>query len=264
MGFLTDLVQDVRRRLDRAPLDDGRLLATALALPPTRPFAGALRARPGTALIAEVKRSSPSAGRIADVDPAAQARAYAAAGAAAVSVLTEATHFDGALADLRAAHLSVRVPVLRKDFLVHPSQVIESRVEGADAVLLIAGVVSETELKALLATAADLGLGALVEAHSEEELEKALATEAEVIGVNARDLESLEVDAERALALLARVPDDRVAVLESGIAGRADVERAARSGARAVLVGELLMRSPDPSAAVRELLGSGETSEVGS
>jgi indole-3-glycerol phosphate synthase len=257
MGFLTDVVQDVRRRLDRAPLDEGRLLATALARPPTRPFAEALRATPGTALIAEVKRSSPSAGRIADADPAAQARAYASAGAAAVSVLTESAHFDGSLADLRAVHLAVRSPVLRKDFLVHPSQVIESRVEGADAVLLIAAAVGETELKALLSAAADLGLGALVETHSAEDLEKALATEAEVIGVNARDLETLEVDVDRALGLLADVPDERIAVLESGIAARDDVERAARSGARAVLVGEALMRAPDPGARIRELLGTG-------
>lgn len=256
MGFLTDVVDDVRRRLERHPIDDGRLLATALRLPPTRPFAQSLRASPGTALIAEVKRASPSAGRIADVDPAAQARAYEAAGAAAVSVLTESAHFDGALADLRSVHLSVRLPVLRKDFLVHPSQVIESRVEGADAVLLIAAALSEAELKALLAAAGDLGLGALVETHSAEDLDKALATEAEVIGVNARDLESLDVDVERALVLLARVPDDRIAVLESGISGREHVERATGAGARAVLVGEALMRADDPAATVRELLGS--------
>lgn len=258
MGFLTDVVADVRRRLDRAPLDEGRLFATALALPPPRPFVDALRDHAGTAMIAEVKRASPSAGRIAEVDPSARARAYESAGASAVSVLTESAHFDGSLADLRAVHLAVRVPVLRKDFLVHPAQLIESRVEGADAVLLIAAAVSEAELKALLAAAGDLGLGALVETHSPEDLEKALATEAEVIGVNARDLESLDVDADRALALLASVPDDRVAVFESGITGRGDVERAAAAGARGVLVGEALMRAEDPAALVRELLRPGD------
>lgn len=256
MGFLTELVDDVRRRLERRPLDESALMALALLLPPARSFIGALRSAPPPAVIAEVKRSSPSAGRIADADPADRARAYEAGGAAAVSVLTEHEHFDGALADLRAAHLAVGLPVLRKDFLVHPSQVIESRVEGADAVLLIAAALPELELKAMLQAADDLGLGALVEAHSEEDLDKALATGAKVVGVNARDLETLVVDADRARRLLGRVPPDRIAVLESGIASRRDVERAAEAGARAVLVGEALMRAADPEAAVRELRGS--------
>jgi indole-3-glycerol phosphate synthase len=202
-----------------------------------------------------VKRSSPSAGRIAEADAGARARTYEAAGATAVSVLTEREHFDGALADLRAAHLAVRIPVLRKDFLVHPAQVIESRVEGADAVLLIAGALSEPELRALLAAAGDLGLGALVEAHTKEDLDRALAAGAEVVGVNARDLETLEVDPARALDLLARVPEDRVAVLESGISSRRHVEKALEAGARAILVGEALMRADDPGSVVRELRG---------
>jgi indole-3-glycerol phosphate synthase len=255
MGFLTEIVDDARRRLERNPLDESALMALALRLPPARPFVDALRVGPAPAVIAEIKRSSPSAGRIAEADPGARARAYDAGGAAAVSVLTEPEHFGGALADLRAVRLAVPLPVLRKDFLVHPSQVMESRVEGADAVLLIAGAMSEPELKAMLAVAGDLGLGALVEAHADEDLDKALATDAAVIGVNARDLESLDVDVERALRLLGRVPADRVAVLESGIAGRPDVERAAVAGARAVLVGETLMRAADPAAAVRELRG---------
>jgi indole-3-glycerol phosphate synthase len=128
-------------------------------------------------------------------------------------------------------------------------------VEGADAVLLIAAALPELELKAMLAATEDLGLGALVEAHAAEDLERALATGAEVIGVNARDLETLEVDRDRAIRLLADVPEDRVAVLESGIAGRRDVERATAAGARAVLVGEVLMRAPDPAALIRELRG---------
>jgi indole-3-glycerol phosphate synthase len=256
MGFLTEIVDDVRRRLERRPIDESGLMALALRLPPARSFAGALWSAPAPAVIAEVKRSSPSAGRIADADPADRARAYEAGGAAAVSVLTEHEHFDGALADLRAVHLAVGLPVLRKDFLVHPSQVIESRVEGADAVLLIAAALSELELKAMLAAADDLGLGALVETHSEEDLDKALATDAKVVGVNARDLETLDVDADRALRLLGRVPSDRIAVLESGIASRRDVERATEAGARSVLVGEALMRAADPEAAVRDLRGS--------
>ena len=256
MGFLTEVTDEVRRRLERSPLDESALMALALGLPPARPFERSLLAAGAPAVIAEIKRSSPSAGKIAEADPAARARAYEAAGAAAVSVLTEPLHFDGSLADLRAVHLAVGVPVLRKDFLVHPSQVIESRVEGADAVLLIAAALSGSELKALIAAAADLGLGALVETHSEADLEKALATDAPVIGVNARDLETLEVDAARALALLGRVPEDRIAVLESGIASRADVERAGAAGASAVLVGETLMRAEDPAATLRELRGA--------
>jgi indole-3-glycerol phosphate synthase len=255
MGFLTDLVDDLRRRLERDPLDESRLLAIAMHLPPPRPFEGSLRRTP-PAVIAEYKRSSPSAGSIAEPDVAGQARAYEEGGAAAISVLTEPTRFDGALADLRAVRLAVDLPVLRKDFLVLPAQVIESRAAGADAVLLIAAALSELELKAMLAVANDLGLDALVETHSAGDLAKALATDAPVVGVNARDLETLEVDVERALAMLPDVPSDRVAVLESGVWTREDVERAIDAGARGVLVGEALMRSPDPGATIRSLRGA--------
>ncbi len=256
MGFLTDLVDERRRELERHPLDDSTLLARALALPPARDFVGALRAQAGRpAVIAEVKRASPSAGEIADRDPAEQARAYASAGAAAISVLTEPTHFHGSLADLRAARMACDLPVLRKDFLIHPAELIESRAAGADAVLLIAACLSANELVAMLATARDLGLGALVETHSDEDLEKVLATDAEVIGVNARDLETLEVDVDRALEHLARVPAGRLSVMESGIATRAHVRAAVDAGASAILVGEALMRADDPGAKLRELLG---------
>ncbi|HEY3213810.1 MAG TPA: indole-3-glycerol phosphate synthase TrpC [Actinomycetota bacterium] len=255
MGFLTDLVGDLRRRLERDPLDESGLLAIAMHLPPPRPFEGSLR-RTRPAVIAEYKRSSPSAGAIAEPDVAGQARAYEEGGAAAISVLTEPTRFDGALADLRAVRLAVDLPVLRKDFLVLPAQVIESRAAGADAVLLIAAALSELELKAMLAVANDLGLDALVETHSVDDLAKALATDAPVVGVNARDLETLEVDVERALAMLPDVPSDRVAVLESGVSTREDVERAIDAGARGVLVGEALMRSPDPGATIRSLRGA--------
>ena len=254
MGFLTDLLDDLRRRLERDPLDEPGLLALAMHLPPPRPFEDALRSAP-PALIAEYKRSSPSAGSIAEPDVASHVRAYEEGGAAAISVLTEPTWFDGALADLRAVRLAVGLPVLRKDFLVLPAQVIESRAAGADAVLLIAAALSELELKGMLAVAADLGLDALVETHSEEDLAKALATDAPVIGVNARDLETLEVDVERALAMLPDVPSDRLVVLESGVATREDVERAIDAGAGAVLVGETLMRSPDPGVTIRSLRG---------
>jgi indole-3-glycerol phosphate synthase len=255
MGFLTDLVGDLRRRLERDPLDESELLAIAMHLPPPRPFEGSLRRTP-PAVIAEYKRSSPSAGAIAEPDVAGQARAYEEGGAAAISVLTEPTRFDGALADLRAVRLAVDLPVLRKDFLVYPAQVIESRAAGADAVLLIAAALSELELKAMLAVVDDLGLDALVETHSVDDLAKALATDAPVVGVNARDLETLEVDVERALAMLQDVPSDRVAVFESGVSTREDVERAIDAGARGVLVGEALMRSADPGATIRSLRGA--------
>ncbi|MBI3647840.1 MAG: indole-3-glycerol-phosphate synthase [Actinobacteria bacterium] len=259
MGFLTDKVADVRRSLERAPLDDAANMARALALPPARDFAAALRSRTPS-VIAEVKRASPSAGAIAEErDPVGQARAYVGGGAAAVSVLTDAPDFGGSLADLRAVRTAVDLPLLRKDFLVHPSQLIEARAAGADAVLLISTCLSLTELEALLAASSDLGLGALVETHSDADLEKALAAGADVIGVNARDLESLDVDVDGALRGLGRIPPDRVAVMESGISTRAHVVAAVAAGASAILVGEALMRAPDPRAKLRELMGEGST-----
>lgn len=255
MGFLSDLVERLRTDLREHPLDESRLLARAHAMPPPRPFEPALREAAVPALIAEVKRASPSAGEIrADADPRALALAYEAAGAAVISVLTEARHFQGSLADLRAVRSSVRLPVLRKDFHVHPVQLIEARAAGADAVLLIAAAVSDDELTALLATAADLALGVLLEVHTDGELDRALRTDAPVLGVNARDLESLEVDVPAALDRLRRVPGDRLAVLESGIATRADVDAAVDAGASAILVGETLMRADDPARAARKLL----------
>ena len=254
MGFLTDFVADLRRRLAEHPLDDGALLARASARPPARDFVAALRERT-PALIAEVKRASPSAGAIADdMDPMAQALAYADSGATVISVLTEPRHFHGSLADLEAVRLAVAVPVLRKDFLVHPAQVIEARAHGADAVLLITASLTDDELAAMLAIAADLGMGALVETHADDELERALASGAEVIGVNARDLESLVVDTESALKRIRRIPSDRVAVFESGVRTRADMQAAVEAGASAILVGEALMRAGDPRAAVHHLM----------
>ena len=255
MGFLTDLVDRLRVDLREHPLDDAALMARASAMPPTRDFEGALRRAGPPALIAEVKRASPSAGAIADdANASALARGYQAGGAAAVSVLTEPRHFHGSIADLQAVRSSVSIPVLRKDFLIHPAQVIEARASGADAVLLIVAALSDAELRALLGAAGDLGLGALVETHSDEDLGRALETEATMIGVNARNLESLEVDVEGALERVGRVPEDRIAVLESGVTARADVEAALTAGASAILVGEALMRADDPARAVRKLL----------
>ncbi|HEY5861096.1 MAG TPA: indole-3-glycerol phosphate synthase TrpC, partial [Actinomycetota bacterium] len=255
MGFLTDLTTQLRRDLADHPLDEGALMARATARPPARDFEGALRDSHGRpAIIAEVKRASPSAGSIAEAtDPVAQASAYEEGGAAAVSVLTEPDHFHGSLLDLEAVRAMVQLPVMRKDFLVHPAQLIEARAHGADAVLLITSSCSDAELTSLLAMADDLGLGVVLETHSDEDLVRASATDASIIGVNARNLETLEVDVPGALSRLEGIARERVAVMESGIATRRDALAAVAAGASAILVGEALMRAADPSAMVREL-----------
>jgi len=253
MGFLTDVVGRVRRDLDEHPLPEGTLLLRTQSAPPPLDLESALR-RPGMGLIAEVKRASPSAGEIAEADPGVQAARYQEGGARAISVLTEARHFGGTLADLRLVRAHSALPVLRKDFIVHPAQVLEARANGADAVLLIVAALTDAELAGLLATAADLGMAALVESHTAEEVDRAVASGAPVIGVNSRDLETLDVDLERGLGLLGRVPGDRVTVFESGVSSRRDVARAEEAGAKAVLVGEALMRAPEPAARIRELL----------
>jgi len=255
MGFLTDTVERLRRDLQEHPLDDLALMARVSAMPPAKDLEAALRAAEPPALIAEVKRASPSAGVIAeDVNPSVLARGYQAGGAAAVSVLTEPRHFQGSLADLQAVRSSVSIPVLRKDFLIHPAQVIEARASGADAVLLIVAALTDAQLRALLEAARDVGLAALVETHSDEDLSRALESDARIIGVNARDLETLDVDVNGALERIGRVPADRISVLESGISTRANVDAALEAGASAILVGEALMRADDPARAVRKLL----------
>jgi len=262
MGFLTDLVSELRLDLAAHPLNREALRDAAGAMPPARDVATALSTAAtvaGVALIAEVKRASPSAGPIAaDADPVAQARAYAGAGAAVVSVLTEPVHFGGSLDDLRAVRAAVEVPVLRKDFLIDPDQVLAARAAGADTVLLIAASVDDDALAALLGAARDLGMEPIVESHADHDLDRVLATDARIVGVNARDLESLDVDVDAALARLRRIPKDRIAVAESGIRARSDVARAVEAGASAILVGETLMRAGDPAAAARALLGREE------
>jgi indole-3-glycerol phosphate synthase len=255
MGFLTDVVERLQRDLEEHPLDDVALMARVSAMAPAKDLEAALTVGEPPALIAEVKRASPSAGMIAeDVNPSVLARGYQAGGAAAVSVLTEPRHFQGSLADLQAVRSSVSIPVLRKDFLIHPSQVIEARASGADAVLLIVAALTDAQLRALLEAAGDVGLATLVETHSDEDLRRALDSDAKLIGVNARDLETLEVDVAGALARVSRVPADRISVLESGISTRANVDAALEAGASAILVGEALMRADDPARAVRKLL----------
>jgi indole-3-glycerol phosphate synthase len=254
MGFLSDLVAERRQRLDRQPLDDAALMARAMASPPPRDFVGALKIR-SPAVIAEIKRASPSAGTIAERDPSERARAYAEAGASAISVLTEPVHFHGSLADLRAARLACELPILRKDFLLVPAELIESRAGGADAVLLIAACLSANELAAMIAAAGDLGLDALVETHADGDVDRALEAGAQVIGVNARDLETLEVDVDRALEQLRRIPEDRVRVMESGISSPEHVRAAVEAGASAILVGEALMRADDPRDTLEGMIG---------
>jgi len=222
-----------------------------------RSLAAALR-RPGQiTCIAEFKRRSPSKGWIregagvADVVPR-----YAAAGAAALSVLTDQPFFGGSLPDLTAARGLVDIPILRKDFVVDAYQIAEARAAGADAVLLIVAALDDATLKGLFEATRRWGLEALVEAHDAGEVARAVAVGAEIIGVNHRDLRTFEMVPDLAIELRAQVPGDRVLVAESGIHTRADVERLLAGGIDAMLVGESLMRAPDPAVALRALLGS--------
>ena len=257
MGFLSTLVAEVRAGLAVDPLDEVALRSAAGQAPRARSLAETIRAHAdedGVAVIAEVKRASPSAGVIAgSVDPVAQALAYDRA-ASAISVLTEPNHFGGSLDDLRAIRAAARHPVLRKDFLVHPTQVLEARAAGADSILLIAASLDDDELAAMLSSSRDLGMEPLVETQSDEDLRRALEIGADVIGVNARDLESLDVDVASALERLHGIPDGRIAVLESGIGSRDEVAAAVDAGASAVLVGEALMRAPDPGRLIDDLI----------
>ena len=258
MGFLTDHVAEVRARLAAEPLPHDSLAEAAASAAPALDVEAALSAAAvtdGVALIAEVKRASPSAGSIAaDADPVAQAGAYARGGAAVISVLTEPARFGGSLEDLRAVRAGVGLPVLRKDFLVHPDQVLEARAAGADSVLVIVASVDDDELATMMRASRALGMEPLVETHSDRDLDRALATDAQIVGVNARDLESLAVDLPAALARLGRIDGGRLAVCESGIRSHADVRAAIEAGASAILVGETLMRAPEPDAMVRELI----------
>jgi indole-3-glycerol phosphate synthase len=222
-------------------------------VPEGRPFAEAL-ARPGTSLIAEHKRRSPSAGTIREGANCAEVvRAYERGGAAALSVLTEEAHFGGSLADLREARAASELPVLRKDFTIDPYQLYESKAAGADAVLLVVGAMGDRELAQLYREAHSLDLDAIVEIHDEEELERALEVDADVLGINNRDLEDFSVDIQRTFDLLSDVPAGKVVVSESGIRTREQIEELEQVGVDAVLIGEALMRSADPEVAVREL-----------
>lgn len=251
-------VAELRRTTRTAELE-----RAALAAPSAPSFADALRGST-VALIAEVKRRSPSKGEInGGISAAAQAGAFARGGAAAISVLTEPAHFGGSLADIAEARTGASLPLLRKDFLVDELQLLEARSAGASAALLIARALSPAVLGRLAAFARQLGLEPLVEVRSEAELDSAVASEARVIGVNTRNLETLVMEPAVRDRLMPLIPATCVAVAESGIQSASDVQRAASLGADAVLVGSSLSASPDPAAAVRALTGVPRSSRAG-
>ena len=258
MGVLDEIVANKREELQRLRGDtpQAQLETACRGLAPTLPFESALRPSGpgGVRLIAEVKKASPSRGTLnAALDPVAQARLYAGAGAAAISVLTDQKYFRGALEDLIAVRAAVDVPLLRKEFILEEYQLWESRAAEADAVLLITAALEEARLRDLHHAAKGVGLSTLVEVHTAAELERAVALGAPVIGVNNRNLQTLETSLQPSLDLLPRVPRAHTAVSESGIFTAADVRRVVEAGAHAVLVGEGLVRASDVRAKVREL-----------
>jgi indole-3-glycerol phosphate synthase len=263
MSVLDRIVEDTREELDRrrerVPLSqlEARLAERAGA-ESFRPFAEALTA-PGVSIIAEHKRRSPSAGVIREGATVADVvQAYERGGASALSVLTEPFHFGGSLDDLREAHRATALPVLRKDFIVDRYQLYEAAATGADAVLLIVAALEPQELDELLRETWDLDLDALVEVHDERELEAALEVEADVLGLNNRDLSDFSVDLERTYELLSDVPAGKTVVSESGFSTRDQLDELERVGVDAVLIGETLMRAPDVEQATRELSGGGD------
>jgi indole-3-glycerol phosphate synthase len=256
--ILDDILAETRRTVARSRerVPYATLEMAAAAAPPLRSLSQSLRKAPGMACIAEFKRRSPSKGWIRrDADPVPVARAYASAGAAGVSVLTDAPFFGGSLDDLTRARAAVELPILRKDFLVDLYQVAEARAAGADAVLLIVAALSERELHLMLAETARFGMEALVEAHDADEVRRAVMVGAPIIGVNHRDLRSLAMNMDLAAQMRPQVPPDRLVVAESGIKSADDVRRLRAAGIDAILVGETLMQAPDPAAALRALVG---------
>ena len=254
-AILEGVREDLAARESVVPLSVVK--AAAAKAPAALPVLSILRG-PGVGVIAEVKRASPSKGRLASIsDPAALATAYEAGGARAISVLTEGRRFGGSLADLDSVRAAVEIPVLRKDFIVSPYQVHEARAHGADLVLLIVAALAQPVLHGLLERVESLGMTALVEVHTEEEADRALNAGAKVIGVNARDLTTLHVDRDVFARIAPGLPSDVVTIAESGVRGTADLLAYAGAGAHAVLVGEGLVTSGDPRAAVADLVTAG-------
>jgi indole-3-glycerol phosphate synthase len=263
--YLPDILAHTRALVaERKGVADVRSMERAAAEHEPRGFARALRAAAlrgpaegGFAVIAELKKASPSRGLIrAGFDAAELAVEMEAGGAAVLSVLTEERFFQGSLENLRRASAAVGIPCLRKDFMVDEFQVLEARANGADAILLIVAALTDAELKTLRESARAHGLDVLCEVHDAEELDRALALECECVGVNSRDLKTFEVSLERACELAARLPSSAVRVAESGIHTAADMRRLKASGYEAFLIGESLMRQPQPGVALRELLAA--------
>lgn len=255
MSVLDSIIEGVRedlaaRRLPLSQLDE------KLSLAPAVRDAHLSLTRAEMNVIAEVKRSSPSKGALAPIsDPASLAAKYEEAGAAVVSVLTEERRFGGSLRDLDAVRSSIDIPILRKDFMVDEYQFLEARAHGADVVLLIVAALSKNQLKDFYDLTTELGMAALFEVHTHAELEDAMAVEPRIVGVNSRNLKTLEVSSQAFAEIIPTIPSHLIRVAESGISNRSDVEFAQRSGATAILVGEALVKSGDPISAMRELLG---------
>jgi indole-3-glycerol phosphate synthase len=243
-----------RLEQERAAVSPAELESRACRVGSPMDFADALRG-PGTRIIAEVKKASPSKGVLREeMNPGALAKSYETGGAAAVSVITEEDHFLGSIAALADVRRSISLPVLRKDFILDRYQVVEARAYGADSFLLIAGVMDRDALAHLIGEGRTWGMEPLVEVHDESELEKALDADAQIIGINNRDLKTFRVDLTVTEGLMQRIPRDRVVVSESGIASRDDIRRLEAAGVSGFLVGETLVRSHDPAAKLRELI----------
>jgi indole-3-glycerol phosphate synthase len=254
--YLDRILQHHRARAADDHRDLDSLIDDTRALPTTRGFRSALLDARGLAVIAEIKRRSPSKGDLnLDLDPATLAAAYAAGGASCLSVLTDVDHFGGSVADLQAARAACALPVIRKDFTVSERDVVDTRLMGADCVLLIAAALSDDELARFHARALAIGLDALVEIHDEGELRRALQVGATLIGVNQRDLVTFEVDHERAVRMAGAIPESAVKVAESGVRDADDARSLRLAGYDAILVGETLVTSADPQATLAELTG---------
>jgi len=253
--IITGVTADLAQREAKTPFAE--IVELAKQAPPALPVISRLKTPGRVAVIAEIKRASPSKGPIAPIpDPVALAKQYAAGGAAVISTLTEERRFGGNLEDLAAVRAAVDIPVLRKDFVVTPYQVYEARAYGADMILLIVAALSQPELASLLALTEQLGMTALVEAHTAQEVATAAAVGAKVIGINARNLKTLQVDRQVFTELAAMLPPDAVRVAESGVRNPDDVAAYVQAGADAVLVGESLVKSPNPAAAVQSLIAA--------
>lgn len=257
MSVLSSIIEGVKEDLELRRLPLAHIQEMVRSASPAKDILPIFRTN-DFSIISEVKRSSPSKGALAPIaDPAALASIYEEAGASAISVLTEQRRFGGTLADLDAVRAAVDIPVLRKDFMIDEYQFFEARAHGADLVLLIVAGLARTQLSDYFALASDLGMRSLVEVHTADELEIAMEIGSEIIGVNARNLKTLEVDQSAFADLLPRIPQEIIKVAESGISTRADIDFAIEKGATVALIGEALVRSGDPKSTLHQFLSRG-------